>query len=91
MLILKYFILNDAAYCFPCRFFALNDSSCCGIIDDAFIREAFNSWHRATEKFKVHEKSFCHQVSIGSWRFFTKQKSVDAQINEEKELEHKHR
>lgn len=84
---LEYSISKNAAYCFPCRFFALHDSSRPGVIDGAFTSTGFSSWHKAIEKFDLHQGSKCHQFSVKGWEHFKNNQPIDAIMDEAKKEE----
>lgn len=84
---LEYSVVKDAAYCFACRCFALNDSSATGSIENAFTTTGFSSWHKAHEMFKTHEKSRCHASSMVGWENFNASKPVDVMLDDAKEAE----
>ncbi|XP_029340957.1 zinc finger MYM-type protein 5-like [Acyrthosiphon pisum] len=83
---LEYSKVFDSAFCFYCRVFCLNDPATKGHIDFAFIKKGFKNWHRANECFRNHEKSKGHQHSVSSWSSYTKDKSVDILLDEQKEV-----
>jgi len=84
---LEYSISKDAAYCFPCRFFSLHDSSRPGTIEGAFTATGFCSWHKATQKFDLHQDSKCHSSSVNSWERFQKNRPIDVALDEAKKTE----
>lgn len=57
---LEYSVAKNAAFCFACRCFALNDNSLPGLVENAFTTTGFSFWHNDNEMFRYHEKSKCH-------------------------------
>ncbi|XP_019864015.1 PREDICTED: zinc finger MYM-type protein 5-like, partial [Amphimedon queenslandica] len=67
---LEYSILQDAAFCFPCRFFAVPDK---GRAENTFTRLGYRDWKHATGRCGVLEKhntSHSHHEATISWQDF---------------------
>ena len=59
----------DAAFCFPCRMFAL----CSGRTDPAFTKNGFRDWKHATSEIgslNEHCRSITHKESTVIWKQF---------------------
>lgn len=57
---LEYSVAKNAAFCFACRCFTLNDNSLPGLVENAFTTTGFSFRHKYNEMFRYHEKSKCH-------------------------------
>jgi hypothetical protein len=77
---------TDAAFCFNCLFFSFNGTAVKGHTDPAFTKNGFKNWHRAGECFERHEKSRCHISSVSSWLRYSKDKPIDVQLEDNKEV-----
>ena len=66
---LEYSIQNDAAFCYPCQFFATTTRSA-----DTFTRTGFRDWKHATGQSGMllkHDTSCSHKQSMLSWYEYT--------------------
>ena len=66
---LEYSIQKDAAFCYPCRFFATTTRSV-----DTLTRTGFRDWKHATGQSGMlikHDKSCSHKLSMLSWYEYT--------------------
>ena len=67
---LEYSILQDAAFCFPCRFFAVPGK---GRTEDTFTSLGYRDWKHATGRSGVlekHDTSHSHHEATISWQDF---------------------
>ena len=63
---LEYSIKRDAAFCFPCRLFAVNE----GRSQNTFTKSGFCDWKHATGKggiISVHDKCSSHASAVVIW------------------------
>lgn len=85
---LEYSVLNDAAFCFPCRFFSVKLEE-----NNLFTDVGFKNWKKATEKnagLKQHENSEDHKTCQVKWDSYKNLKSnensnvvsISSQLNE---------
>lgn len=66
---LEYSVVNDAIYCYACRFFAHGNSKA----DDRFVRIGYRDWKHATGKgggLDKHHSSKNHQTALLNWSTF---------------------
>lgn len=83
---LEYSTIADAAFCFSCRCFNGNEKNI-GQTEKAFTKIGFNSWYRATIRFKAHQISKFHVNSVEAMNHFCSKKSIDEVIDISKTLQ----
>lgn len=62
---LEYSIVKDAAFCYPCRFFAHGSRA-----EDRFLTHGYKDWKHATGQggsFLKHDRSKHHQEALMNW------------------------
>ena len=70
---LEYSVLNDAAYCYPCRLFSLSPSTSSSRPEKAFTIAGFRDWKHATGSkgvLSTHNNCFSHKESMVAWEQF---------------------
>ncbi|XP_050532818.1 zinc finger MYM-type protein 1-like [Daktulosphaira vitifoliae] len=79
---LEYSVLDNACYCFPCRFFSHNSDN------SPFYKIGFKNWKKALDKnagIKGHNKSCIHKTCMTKWEGYKnskKTKSILTTLNE---------
>lgn len=80
---LEYSMSQDAAYCFPCRFFSTSKYLHGHVKKVPFVNIGYKNWKNALETGKgilQHEKSASHKDSHVRWEDFKKSVSQDISI-----------
>lgn len=77
---MEYSPVADAAFCFSCRCFSGNEKNS-GQIEKTFITTGFNSWYRATTKFKKHQISKFYINRVAAMDNYCSNKSIDEIID----------
>ena len=87
---LEYSIVRQAAFCFICRLFSIENASAAslagGQVDMAFVSTGFNKWKKALENgrgFGQHDSSKSHAFAEKAYKEFLLEKPVDVQLSEE--------
>ena len=79
---LEYSVLDNACYCFPCRFFSSNSDN------SPFYKNGFKNWKKALDKnagIKGHNKSCIHKTCMMKWEGYknsNKSKSILSTLND---------
>lgn len=71
----------DKAFCFPFRLFNSSNGLNRGQLDFTFLRHGFKNWHKATTKFKDHQKSKSHINSLIARTNFLSSNSIDIALD----------